>query len=66
MQAEVAEVNDVTLIRTLKHKECRLRMRMHRVKVEVMIVVAVDVFSADGAPRGGGHQIRFCKMEVCK
>ena len=70
--AEVSEVRKVTLITAVRmSKERRLNLKKaNPVEVVVIHVVAVEVFffrgrgKTDGAPRGGGHQMSFCKTEV--
>ena len=68
--AEVVEVREVTLITAVRmSKERRLSLKKaNPVEVVVIYVVAVEFFrgrgKTDGAPRGGGHQMSFCKTEV--
>ena len=71
--AEVAEVREVTLITAVRmSKERRLSLKKaNPVEVMVIHVVAVEFFfrgrgKTEGAPRGGGHEMSFCKTEVNK
>ena len=71
--AEVAVVRELTLITAVRmSKERRLSLKkVNPVEVLVIHVVVVEVFfrgrgKTDGAPRGGGHQMSFCKTEVNK
>ena len=69
--AEVAEVREVILITVVSmSKERRLSLKKaNPVEVVVIHVVAVDFCfrgrgKNGGAPRGGGHQMSFCKTVV--
>ena len=53
-----------------KERRCSLK-KANPLEVMVLHMVAVEFFfrgrgRTDGAPRGGGHQISFCKTEVNK
>ena len=64
---EVAEVREVTLITAVRMSmERRLSLKKaNPVEVVVIHVVAVEViFMVVVRPRGGGHQMSFCKTEV--